>query len=259
MYKLRNTIPLFFTSDASTKTVIVDKEGSRCRYHLSQPIELPLDTNNYFRVLKSTMWYVNPNVSAALGNNVWEFNNGGLISYTLADGLYSLRDLQERLSELFVNSGLASDYMVIQGDEATNKVSLQINAAGVSIDWANSTLGSILGFTTNIVASVDGAWVESDNIAALNIDSEYQIHTNFTSGAYNNRNYGSSICGVIHINTAPGSQIITEDRYPTQCRVNGRLIDEIELYITNQTGRLGTVNMRNEIFTVSCEILVYDK
>ena len=74
----------------------------------------------------------------------FEFNDAGIVTFTLSDGLYSLSDINERLAELFVNSGRAADFMVFVGDEATQKTSLQINATGVTIDWTNATIGGIL-------------------------------------------------------------------------------------------------------------------
>lgn len=256
MYKLLYEIPVFFTSSDGE----LSDNNSRSKQHLNPPISLNMKYNNYMAVQQASLTYVTPNISAALGNNVWEFNKDGIHTYTFPDGLYNLDEINSNMQEFIQNDlttgVLVPDLFVFKGDNANQKVSLQINDVAVSVNFANATLGGMLGFTSNITSTVNiGDWFESDNPALLNTITEFLLHSNIATGSYSNGNIGDVVCGIL-INSNPGEIINYEPFHPYNNRVNGSTIDEIVFYLTDQNNN--TIDLRNEVFTVNFVIKVYE-
>ena len=254
MNKLKYTIPIFFNSKDGYKNSL----GNESSYQLNPSILLDPNNNNYYEMLSATVVYNTSNLSASKLNNTFTFDDGVLHTYIFPDGLYSLADIQETLSENLVNDGLPSNLFILSGDSSTQKTSLQINAVGVSIDVSTNTLlNKLLSFTSNIGPTVlsDG-WYESNDVAKLNSLLEYQVRCNFTNGSYFNKNGLTNIVDVIvPFNAQVGSQIFREPINPIYNKISVSTIDEISFRITDQNG--DDIDTRGEEFNVNGQIVVF--
>lgn len=255
--------PLIITSEAKEGKRIEDN-GSSVEFTFSPPIHFPPNSRAMFRVLRSDIWYVNSNISAEKNNNFFSyFYDGSGRVLQLPEGLYSIGDINSRISEFTNNQhGLPNLFQFI-GDNSTGTTTLRVEPETgvlVFIDVESGTLVAntvvpLLGFTTDI--SIDGSkdveYVESSNVARLNNLTNYVVHTSFTTGVYADNIGGSGIVATVSPNIQPGGLITVEPQHPLNCYIYANHLDTVRIWLTNEKNE--PITMRDEIFTLTCEIL----
>lgn len=252
---------LLLTASRGTRS----NNNSTSVFQLRPTLRLDPELKHTLEVRSASITNVNPNISAALGNNTWTFNLGGLHTYVIPDGLYGLAELASYIRDQVVNDEvfgpLPSNLFIFEGDGATQKVSLGINAVGVSIDWATNTIGSILGFVApadNIGPTITAeTYFDGSQPASFNSTTAYLIRIDAITGTYDSGQGNSDVACAVVINSRPGSLQGYEPYHPLRSEVLGTHIDQLTVRITDQAGKL--VDMRNEDFTVGIVISSWPK
>jgi hypothetical protein len=176
------TINLFVTSN---QCVSKNTSGNVLNFNI-QPIDI---TGKKARLLNANIWYNTPNIQTSRNNNKIVFTyDVTTYEITLNDGLYSLDDINESISEFMTNNALPITLIYFNGDSSSGKITLNITTSiNFTVNWTLSTLTkNMLGFnytgiyTTNSNKSYDG-----NQIATLNVLSAYIVKCSFTSGINN--------------------------------------------------------------------------
>lgn len=252
----------FFSSDTTVGASNVANNGSTFAVALNNPLSIPngaVDCS--VAVNTAAIWYVNPNISAALMNNMFTFTTSsapaGLHTITIPDGLYSLDELNSVVSNANENLGLPSDLFTFSGDDATQSTIITFLNSGDSIDFtiANS-LRFILGFNSAVYTAPSANYnLYSPNPAAFNTDNSYLISSDLISTGIpiNNQSYG--ILVNVPINNAPGSQIIYQPNvlvWSDGSELIGKVKQYINFRLTNQS--LKMVNTVGEVWQLTLVI-----
>ena len=126
MSLLKKQFSMYFSSNPLTGATNVSADGSSFSVQLNQALAIPSEAVSCsIRVVQASVWNVSYNISAAFGNNVFNYTTGGVnYNIVIPDGLYSLSGLNSYLQTQFVNSGLAANLITITGDDATQRVIL---------------------------------------------------------------------------------------------------------------------------------------
>ena len=106
-------------------------------------------------VIQANIWYVTPNISADLKNNMFYFNsavtNPGAYQITIPDGLYSIDDLNATLSREYANLGFASNIIVLTPDGPTSRAILTYTIGGLDVNFTQAnTVRTVLGFSSRV-------------------------------------------------------------------------------------------------------------
>ena len=253
---MRREIPIFIDSGAPGATT----NNNSTTIYISPTLVFPKQHHVTFVAVNASMWYVTPNVSIALGNNTWTFTIGATTTtYVFPDGLYSLSDIQEALSNFLVNDGFSATLFIVGGIESTGNTTITINGTGVSINFATNTIGGtgLLGFTTNIVSNATSGTVYlSDQTATFNKIESFLFHLSICNGSvYNGRSSTDVVLKAIP-DVSAGSQIRLEPNNLFSCTVLQREVDRVTLYITDQDGN--SVDLRGESFSIMGYIQIED-
>ena len=248
-----DTVNLYVSSIAPEATLA--NNNSRLTINLNSPIIVP--KYGKCRVLSSTLWYDTPNIEAP--NNGITFTYAGTVyNFVLADGLYSVSDISERIKELLENASLPPNIFELVADEATSKLSLKINQGAsnflMNMDLDNPIFKDILGFTGILIVlgSSVPTWYEATNKAKINKINSVLVHCSFASGSVLNGNSGADIISEIHLNSEPNNQIITKDIHPSVHRVTETQIDSFTIFLTTEDGF--TPIKTNEPWTLTIEL-----
>ena len=69
---------LILSSDSVTGATNVSRDGDRFDVYLNDPITIPKNAVNCtVECVKAQVWYVSPNISAEIGNNIIDFIHDG--------------------------------------------------------------------------------------------------------------------------------------------------------------------------------------
>ena len=136
--------------------------GSSFTYRFKTPLRIPADAKDpTISLIQSSLWYVQPNVSAALANNTLSIQyevGGDSFDLTFQDGLYSLPALQAALkSKLYdrntVTPGLTGDEITLIADNAQQKQYFRLKPSSetgkITINFEESMMAGFLGFENN--------------------------------------------------------------------------------------------------------------
>lgn len=143
-----------FSNDPNLGALSVSQDGSQFSVQLDNPIYIPKAAISCsIDVIGSNIWYVQPNVSDALGNNIFAYiYNGDNYSFTIQDGLYSLEALNALLSKEFLRNGFDANLIVLTGDDATQRCILTFTATNLQVDFTSpNSVRTVLGFNAGIV------------------------------------------------------------------------------------------------------------
>ena len=249
-----DTFTYFVISSPENST----KDGSSVELNLNNPITFNLEKYHvYARLLEASIWWSIPNITI--------HNNKLHIIYGVTDyilyfdiGLYSLQNLNTKLSNFLRENALISNGIVFIGDPVTSKISILLNNSNFSINMSNSTIRSVLGFDNviNVGPGVASTYYEAPFIAKLNSLTSILVHTNFISGSYLN-DKESSVLAIITPDVSPGSQIIYRPSNPSTVRINHNKIDRAKFYLTDQDNK--PINMNNESFILTIEFVIKKK
>ena len=266
------SIPLYALS---SKGENVSELGSSFTYRFKTPLQIPSGIECTMSLNQTSLWYVQPNISAALGNNrlvvgysTIENGNGGQFTLEFEDGLYRLSALQAALkNKLYAlnNMGLGvltGDEITLVADNAQRKIVFSVKpteATGdISLYFTNSTMAGFLGFNSNVDEEIDyedggiGGNVTVEDTAKFNAELSYFIlNCSLSDGSYDSGgNFnGSRVARMFPININPGSQLVHIPVNPVQCSTNcnGQTLSSCTFSITNQHGTLQ--DMRGEEFS----------
>jgi hypothetical protein len=256
-------ITLLVDSAPNSGAANISQEGDQFTVTLNEPIKIPSDALNVnLRAEESTVWWVVPNISAAIGNNKFYVDEGGVpFVLTIPDGLYDLVELNSTLARLLENAGATTapnPVIALSSDDASQKVILRLNYVNVSVDFSQpDTPRDILGFNSQVVGPDLSAPVNifADNTAQFNTIDYFLIHTDLIQkGISVNGNYSQTISTVL-IDVPPGSQIISSPRHPPVLDgqdLAGTSKKSFRVWITDQANR--PIDTRGEPFTCRIKI-----
>jgi hypothetical protein len=193
----------FSTADTDLNT-IVSSDRSTISMTLDTPISISsgsLDTS--IEINTASLWHTSPNISSALGNNVFSYYiNNVQSTIIIEDGLYSLSSFESHLSRLFVNNGQPSDLITFTGKDSTQTVSITFSA-NTQVDFTvQNSVSSVLGFNPalypnvliNSTYSLTGA-----NVAKFNTINTFTIKSDLVLGGIPVNNNDLNLLAVIPI------------------------------------------------------------
>lgn len=232
-----------FSSNEANGALNVTDAGSRFSVQLDRPIAIAKRAANVTAEMsQASVWYTSPNVSAAIGNNVFYF----IVATTpeqfiIPDGLYSDSALNQLISREVVNLGYPSDQIVLSADNATQTFVFTYPYVDTQVDFTpTDSLFTLLGFDNRLsplAPSTAGQSDSGDRVAALNTLNSYLVHTSLIMEGIPINNQGASIIGRIPIDAKVGRQINFAPDNPTKVSANeliGKSVNYFDLWITSQ-------------------------
>lgn len=239
---VQHQIPLILDSNPAGGAKNVSSDGSSFAVNYKLNIKIPKDAINITCELHSAnVWNSSPNISALHGNNHFIFTTGGTTyDLTIADGLYSLEQLEDTLTKLMVNEGLTGDEINLVANESTQKVVIHFTQAGQSIDFTGSnTVRDILGFDAAVYSSGTGEqFVGAPNVAGFNTLNYFLIKNSLVEYGIPFNSQYKNILGIVNITEEPGSLIAYESSNPVRTPADhlaGRDISTFRTWITSET------------------------
>ncbi len=264
------TLSYTFSSNPSLGATNISSDGSSFTINLNNAIFIPSSAVNCsLDVVSANIWYVQPNISVALGNNNFTYiYNAVSHSITIPDGLYSLENLNSYLSIQFVNSGYISNLIVLTGNQSTQQTVLTFNATNLQANFnvANS-VRTVLGFNATLVPLVIQAVGYSEfspNIAAFNSINSFYIRSNIVSVGLPINNISNSIIAAIPITAEPGNLNIYTPNIPIEINCSeivGNPINTINVQLLDDSLRPAPTNGEyfSFILHIHYNILLTDK
>jgi hypothetical protein len=260
------SIPIYALS---SKGESLSRLGSTFTYRFKTPLQIPSGVECTLSLYQASLWYVQPNISAALGNNSMQIKFGPTNKVVVfEDGLYSLGGLQDALKRklLEMGLGLTGDEILLIPDNAQQKLIISVTPTTVSGDitllFENDqfTIKTLLGYEQNqteIVTVDNPRTLTGLSTAKFNEQVSYFLmNCSLSSGSYDSEgNYNSSqIAQMFPISIAPGSQLVHIPVNPIKCSTHcaGQTISSCTFSVTNQSGELQ--DMRGEEF--SCLVVI---
>ena len=254
---MRHLINIFFDSDDLSGLSATKNAGNLI---LSNALILPKDKEVYGRILSSSVWYDQPNVIAP--NNVINFTFNSIpYTLTIAQGIYGVKTIQSRMSELLQNLTLPSQLIVFSSDLSTGLISMQVNRDIypfiIDFDTDNYLLKNMFGFDLGVVTNpVDGSFIESNTPAQINNISQYHLHMSICNSGYHSGKSGSDVVCVIPIlpTSNPGELLSHSPLHPTVFKLNTNVINSIFIRLTTENN---VDIITDEIFTGHLELFYY--
>jgi hypothetical protein len=248
---MMRSFPIIISSNPDNGALNLSADGSTFNIILYSPISFPVNTQYITcEVQGANIWNTSPNISIALDNDTFQFNDG-VLTYTLQipKGLYDLGGLQSQLYTLINNipaAQPAKDLFFLTGNAATQKVVVTFVAAGVNIFWANSTVRRILGFdTTSPTTAPAGQSITAPNVAGFNQTTSFFIKADIVRNGIPVNQNSSSIAANVFIDVLPGSLINYQPQSPVAVDCShliGASISQINCQLTNQENVLSDTN-----------------
>lgn len=211
----------FLTSNPEVGAENVSADGSRFEVNLNADLAIPASaTDIELCVSQAAIWNVSPNLAASFGNNRFRYTTttapAGVYDVLIPDGLWSLTGLGSYLSTQFVNNGHSAGLFKLSGQDSTQQSVITVATAGDSVQLASApnSVGTLLGFTADVIATVANFNAFSQGIAKLNRNNSYTIQSNICDGIVVNR-ATSGVIASIPIDAPPGSQINFDPRQLT--------------------------------------------
>lgn len=247
-------IPIIVSSSTAAGAINKSADGSSFEIFLEDPLQIPRNVSSVtVEVQEATVWWVIPNISAALGNNKFYILHLG-VNYviTIPDGLYELTDLNTTLNRQLQTATTFSGLVTLTADNPTQKVNITINQAGTQLNFMPAdTFRDIIGFNSQLIPSggiTTGVFNQlGDNVAAFNTIDYFLIHSDIIiRGIRVNNIYSQTIAQVL-IDQPPGSQIISRPFNPPVSgawELSGSIRNRLRFWLTDQANNL--VNTNNE-------------
>jgi len=189
-------------------------------------VPIKTDGDPHIKVLSSTIWYTFPNVKTGVNDQLVIRHGSGLTLYnilTIPQGLYGITELNSAIQHQIEILGLSrflagKTTLAIGANYATGQASVTITidetqpSQHVEIDWVNSSIAPLLGFTQNVslnAASGDfTATFFGNTIASLSPVDSLQIHCSAARGSVVAGQTDSDVIASIQIDARPGFQIM---------------------------------------------------
>lgn len=265
---IKKTLTYIFSSDPANGAENVSDDGSEFFVTFYDPITVP-DSARYctIGVQAANIWYVTPNISAALDNNIFKFNDDTGVdrTITIPDGLYDLDQLSTTIGILIDNIPTptpSADLFLFSGDDSTQRVLITFKSDNVEIDWNTSTLRKILGFTTSSPTTAPkDQTIAGDEIARFNQVNSYLIQTDLVHSGIPVNTTELGIIANVFIDTTPGTLInYTPFNIPVANaqELIGARRSRAKFTLTDQTGRRVDTNGEVYSFTLIITYWVAD-
>ena len=258
----------FFSSSETAGVLNKSADGSTFSVHLPRPLHVPRSAQNaVLRVTSASIWNSSPNISASLGNNIFELHYvyendmmiivSGDITLTIPDGLYSLNALNDFINRSLSENDIPTDVVTLTGDSATQKTILTFATAGSEVDFTVvNSFREVLGFDSKVVTAVaDNDSIYSDNVANFNRINQFLLSCSAISGGIPLNNRGSGLIANVPITAAPGSQINYTPFHPPHVGVGewiGNSIDSLTFILFDQ--ELRPVDTLSEDYSFTLDI-----
>ncbi len=249
---VKHEIPIIVDSDIASGAINKSADGSSFEIQLEDPIQIPVSAKSVtVQVQEALVWWVIPNIITGTNDAFSIDDGGGPYDVVVAQGLYDLSSLQQSTESAVVAAGGPSGMFTFLADNATQKVVIRINLAGVSIDFTGgTTFRDILGFNSQVLGPTVAATTDftGDNIAAFNTIDFFLIHSDLVSrGIRVNNEYDQTIAQVL-IDVPPGSQIVSTPFNPPKSpawELIGSTRNRIRFWLSDQTGAPVNTNFEN--------------
>jgi hypothetical protein len=260
---LTKELSLFLSSSANAGATDISLDGSKFSVSLDTPIRIPSNALDCtLSVIQANIWNVSPNISLALGNNLFRFTtsspaNPGVHTLTISDGLYSLSDLNSFVSVGLLNLGLPSNLFVISGIGSTGQASIGFLILGDSVQFnIAGTIRTVLGFdSANYTSILAGETIYSQDVANFNLNNSYLILCDLVSGGIPLNSLSPNIIASVPIDVSPGSQIVYTPFNATEVdamTLIGLSKNNITVRIVNQD--LAATSTQNETYSILVRI-----
>ena len=258
-------INILASSDVLSGASNVSADGSQFEIQLDEPIHIPANAiNTTISVEEASVWWVIPNIITGKNDKFYMTYNDGInpvlnLNITIPQGLYDLSGLNQAILREIENLGAptAPSLIFLSADDATQKVELVMNYAGITIDFTPiDTFRDIIGFNSQIIGPTIAAITQvADNVAAFNQVNYFLIHSDLTTkGIRFNNTYNQSVFQVL-IDVPPGSQIVSRPFNPPRIsadELTGASRKTIRFWLTDDKNR--RVNTNGEVF--SCRMVI---
>ena len=159
------------------------------QFTFSPPLQIP---TGKIKVCCQSMTFTNyfVNISAALGNNKFYYtDNVGVpnkYSIIIADGSYSVSDLNVAVNNGVINNGQAANLIVLTPNFSTNTVVFTIASSGYQLYFPAGSMYLLLGCALNEKIPAAGLTTatysqSAPNIATFNSILNIYLHTSLTN------------------------------------------------------------------------------
>jgi hypothetical protein len=248
------TVSYFFSSDPDSGAQNVSADGSAFSVYLDRPLGLPTNAvGATLGVISATIWNNTFNISADIGNNVFQYyENALLYNHVIPDGQYTVTTLLNFFQLSLTADGFPADSISIAGDSSTQKVIVTAKTL-FQLDMTVD-LRFILGFNSQLVPAVpnftNDTTVYADNVAEFNRVDLYQIKSDIVSGGIPVNNQNNNIIASVPITARSGSQIVYQPFNLTEVNASeliGYKKNTFRVELLDQLGRPTPTN--GEIYT----------
>lgn len=251
-----------FARDSSTPYVTGTTSDFVTKFN--PPIPMVSNKNYEIAITTATVPYIFFNVTAAKGNNNFDYSPDGVtwITYIYEDGIYDLTYLFTTFrDEILIpnnwyvtNGGPTGDQLIydieFQPDYPTSRVRIYLaNGREVRFPVGN-TFCDLLGFNANTTVSTTTL---GPNIPNITDDVEcLLLHCDASSGVYS-YNTQSDVIAVLYINTPPLGTITYIPFFPRWCSyIGGDILSSMRIYVTDQLGR--AIDLNDQV--MNCELII---
>jgi len=258
---INKEIPLLVSSNPNAGAKNIRDNGSSFEVDLQDGLKIPKDAINcQVRIEESTVWWTVPNIIQGVNDKFYVTgpNTADVITNfvaTIPTGLYDLSGINQAILRDLENQGAKinpNPLITLTPDEPTQKVELRIDYNNVSVDFTKTdTPREILGFNSSIIGPFPTPTnVLAPNVAQFNQVNYFLIHTDLTNKGIRINNKYNQTLGVVLIDVAPGSQIVSKPFNPA--RVNapelvGTNRTRIRMWLTDDSDR--RINTNGEYWT----------
>jgi len=262
----KKDITLIFSSNPVNGALNLTPNGDRYNTVLYNPISVPRSAKYcIMQVIQSNIWWVVPNLSPVLNNDVFVFFDGvSTQTITIPLGLYDLGGIYSALQVASDNIPAAHkffDMFIFAGNQATQKVEITLLLPGLSINWALSTVRVLMGFDASQVftSTFSGQTIVGNNPAAFNSITSFFIHNNLVGDGIPTNAIASGVVANVFVDVPPGSLINYAPYLPPIVHAPeliGAKITNIVHYLTDQNNN--AVNTNGEFWSYTLQISYWD-
>lgn len=266
----RHEINFIVSSDPDNGAKNVNALGNRFEVVLDEPILVPQQAENItVSMEEATVWWTVPNIITGTNDLMQVTDTGAgaapsggpanVYNIVIPQGLYDLSALNEAIQREIGNDAGGAGFLdppliSLSADDATQKVEININYTGVSIDFTIAqTFREILGFNSAVVGPPAAAPTVylADNTAAFNTVNSFLIHSDIVRRGVRFNNSYQQILDQVLIDVPPGSQIVqTKLRPPVipEHVLAGIPRNTLKFWLTNESNE--DISTAGEYFTV---------
>ena len=221
---IQKQLSYFFNSATESGAVKVGTLGNSFSISLDTPILVPHSAKYAtLHVPTAAVWNNSPNISEIIGNNKLYFSHQGTgYVIDIADGLYSVSNMDTLFNSFFVNNALPEDLFSISSNDSTQKILINFNYDDIIFDFTQAdSCRDVLGFDSETFGPFASPSVQAaTNVASFNRVVSYFIRTTLLSAGIPQNKTSSGIISDIPIHAAVGSLINHEPYHPIKSNVN---------------------------------------